>query len=299
MDKEMAVFLSWVTPLIPKDVDRLPELISAINRQTHPVGEFVLVSSGCSASDLERLDSALGALTIPFRHVRRKRLHAAGSNRNAGVRVASHSWISFIDADDLPHPRRNEVLIDTISLLGDAFRGVIVHGFHRIPRDLDFAEGRMEKHFPEVSTMPAVFEEVTPDRVRRIREAVRRRGFRWKYPELRFSGAPDTPIHHAHVTLPLEVAVKNRIPVRPVRRGEDVIYLNRLFVKGVAFRFIDAPLVLYREGWIHPPEGDQEDILVPFPVRRRLHQLFRVLTKRLRRLARRVVRGVGASRHSA
>ncbi len=287
--------ISWITPLIPKDVDGLRELVEAINNQTERVGEFILVSSGCSKTELETLNGFLRQLDAPFQHVARKRLHSIGSNKNAGVRVAKHSWVSFIDADDIPHRKRNELLIEAVRRNGESDHGVILHSLVKIPRDQEIEPTSVDNYFLDFpESPPRLFDELSESTKKKINQIASKKGFRKVYSILEFEGASGVSIHHAHITVPLHVLKNNPFPLRGIRRDEDVVLLNRLFMKGVPLRLLAAPLVLYREGWINSPVFDDGRDLTPFQFRFFLNRVTTRLTRRVKKRLRRLNRLVRA-----
>jgi glycosyltransferase involved in cell wall biosynthesis len=89
-----------------KDRARLLEqTLRSVGEQTLPAGEVIVADDG-STDDTEEVVHAAGA-----RYIRNDRggWGAAGA-RNAGLSAASHEFVSFIDSDDLLHPRALEHL---------------------------------------------------------------------------------------------------------------------------------------------------------------------------------------------
>lgn len=94
--------VSVVVPCVPKHVDLLPDLLASFARQTVPPDELILALSGCA-------EPALHA-PFPMRATLAATVRPAAANRNRGLEIAAHRVVIFHDADDLPHPRRIEII---------------------------------------------------------------------------------------------------------------------------------------------------------------------------------------------
>lgn len=287
---------SWVVVLIPKDLHHLPGLFRAIEMQSLPVGELVLVTSGLTRAEGQAVDVQLSRYGFPSVHLRRPSLHSAGSNRNRGVKVASREFVSFMDADDFPHPDRNKVLTErAIELANDHEDFVIFHSYNPVPRDQDFVSddwleefhGRDVTAFEEARTLPLEKQEQI-----RVRAESRRRNK--NFATLRFMELPNARIHHSPITAPAAALRRFPVPSRPLDRDEDVAYCNSAFLRGAELVFLDTPLILYRVGWNTPPDVPEVELLVPFKLRLRMRSSWRKLERSFSRFFRRLRRFVAS-----
>lgn len=253
-----------------------------------------MVTSGLSRKERQLVDDELGSYSFPSKHVWRPSLHSIGSNRNRGVSDASHKFVSFMDADDFPHPDRNKVLTERASELSrthDDF--VIFHSYLAITRDQEFVsdewlevfEGRDVTKFDEGRNLPQEKQEKIRTRAAESRQ-------KKNFVTLKFSETPSARIHHSPITAPTHVLRRFPLASRPLDRDEDVAYANAAFLRGAELIFIDTPLILYRVGWKTPPEVPEVQLLVPFKVRLWLRTLGRNLARAYSRVLRRAVRVV-------
>jgi glycosyltransferase involved in cell wall biosynthesis len=103
--------IQGVSVVIPtKDrAQLLKQTLRSVGEQTRPASEVIVADDG-STDDTEDIIRAAGA-----RHLR----NAGGgwgpsAARNAGLSAASYEFVSFIDSDDLLHPRALERLYDAL-----------------------------------------------------------------------------------------------------------------------------------------------------------------------------------------
>ena len=244
--------MTWVIPVISRDMVYLPGLVAAIKLQTLAPREVVVVSSGLSAVEKAKVDELFASLEIKASHFARRVLHTAGQNRNYGATRATSTYLSFVDADDIPYPRRNELLVEATQRESREGSGlVILHGFRTMARDiwspqetdLPFDYREVEERFPRLLS------ELETSCRRKISDASALPQSRRPLIGLEFFGAEFSPAH-GPVTLPKAIFGRHRFAWRPLRRGQDVLFLNVLAtLPGVHFCFIDLPLLVYRNGW--------------------------------------------------
>ena len=101
-------------PCIPKHVKHLPELMESIKKQTISPTEVILGISETDKQEADKLLKRFSSILLPSKLIVTSTAERAfeGENRN---RIADHctaDLISFIDADDLLHHQRNEILLD-------------------------------------------------------------------------------------------------------------------------------------------------------------------------------------------
>lgn len=98
------VTVSVVVPCAASHVGLLADLVRAIETQTRPPQELVIVVSGSTPPPKLRSDRL--ALSLAYS----PRSRNAAQNRNRGSATATGSIVVFQDADDLPHPQRFEII---------------------------------------------------------------------------------------------------------------------------------------------------------------------------------------------
>lgn len=283
--------ISWVVPFIGKDLQYLPGLVQALNGQTRLPDEVLLASSGLSPDERSKVDSHLANLQMPAQHLWRTKLHHAGNARNFGARGASGEYVSFFDADDVPHKRRNELLFDTVcSILGRASEVAIYHGFVTVPREAVHIDGAS---FPtpfldQYPSHSGAAHFTFPKRRRKHNHGFKSDLFGLKLPpQLQFSGA-QRAVAHGHPTVSSSTLRRVKFTSRPVRRGEDVLFAwNLTRRRRTLVVMIDLPLAAYRNHWSQPT-SKKERFERRHPAKR---------TRLLIQFGRNLVRVFGALRH--
>ena len=220
----------------------LDQLVLCICEQTIIPDEVIIVSSGLDRNESNTINKALRLHLTNAMHLRRRRIHSAGSNRNFGARRAKNSIVSFFDADDLPHPHRNEILLGEFKAHKTPEQLVLFHGYVEVPRD-ERAED-VSKYFATEGKAAKTF----PLRTQLSVKALKALGS-GRLVVLSFANSHHS-VAHGHVTLSKTAADTHPFPRRAVRRGEDVILANRLWrnPKNLV-AFVDMPLAVYRVGW--------------------------------------------------
>lgn len=100
--------LSAVVIVVPQHERFLKRLLRNLNVTRQRFDEVIVVASGFGHS-IARVRK-LVSLEYPSAIVLPRPLGSAGSNRNAGVRVASSELVAFLDADDAYALERNEMI---------------------------------------------------------------------------------------------------------------------------------------------------------------------------------------------
>lgn len=101
--------VSVVVPCHPPHVPYLSRLIYSLYQQTRLPKEIIISLSETNQETAIALERKLSDL-IPVRILWDTAKHMAGENRNRGARVSTGKVISFIDADDVSHPQRLEIV---------------------------------------------------------------------------------------------------------------------------------------------------------------------------------------------
>lgn len=101
----------------------IAEALGSLQRQTHPAWEAIVVDDGSGDHTAEIVERY--AATDPRIRLLRQARQGPGSARNAGLGLATHPWLLFLDADDWLLPRALERLCSTASALGTV---AAVHG---------------------------------------------------------------------------------------------------------------------------------------------------------------------------
>ena len=288
--------ISWVIPIIPRDTVYFEGLLEGIKKQSIPPFEVVIVASGFSRLQLNPLRLAVSQSPLPIRLVKRRLLRSAAPNRNLGIKRATGDFVSFFDADDIPHPLRNELLLKAIRERGSASRKLaIFHGYEFLPRDL---------WNPSKRDMPETFTRRAPEKLavatnlaektqKRLDDLALQPPRKRVYTLFAFSDAEFDPTH-GHMTVSRSLLNQVEFPNRPLKRDEDAVFANLLYLKTKPkFLMIDFPLTVYRNGWQDELKA-QKDLEWRYP-----NQLHRFAKSRLeksslflKRFRRRVIRTI-------
>ena len=113
-------------PCVPKHVERLPELIGSVRKQTRLPDEFIVALSETTDEEAQKLEEELSNDDFNVIITPKATQAYAGENRNRAAKKSTSTLVSFIDSDDLMHPLRLEI----IASVYDQFRPrSIVHFF--------------------------------------------------------------------------------------------------------------------------------------------------------------------------
>lgn len=288
---------SWIIPIIPKDCFNLVDLVRAIEGQTIPPDEIIVVASGFSGVDLALLKNRLGRSSANFRLFSRRFMRSAGQNRKLGVRNALFDWVTFFDADDLPSLDRQSVLWDVRKWLqpGQSDKVVVLHSFEKIARD------EVSKQFSQIARAehqgPRVYSHIYSELSTRTREKLAGSGGAKASvvnAHFRFQGSM-MPVHHAAIAASKNLLERFPPESRKVSRDEDVRLLNRIWrAGGVDFYFVGLPLMTYRVSFTNGQDRDEELEVNPFRhlviATRKIAQ-FKKATRRFSRRVKRFVVG--------
>src|SRR4029077_18109690 len=84
------------------------ETIESVLHQTYNDLEVIVVNDGSTDRTVDIAEEILRKGRFPYRIVDQEN-SGPSSSRNRGCRTARGTWIQFLDADDLLHPRKIEV----------------------------------------------------------------------------------------------------------------------------------------------------------------------------------------------
>ena len=97
-------------PCVPKHIERLPELIRSVRKQTRIPDEFIVALSETTDEEAQRLEEELSNDDFNVIITPKETQAYAGENRNRAAKKSTSILVSFIDSDDLMHPLRLEIL---------------------------------------------------------------------------------------------------------------------------------------------------------------------------------------------
>lgn len=238
--------LTWVVPLIPRDLIYAKTLFDSLSNQSVPLDELVVVASGLSRTERATLKHDVGALTFANRVFFYPFLASAGLNRNRGARKASSRWISFFDADDYAHPFRNEFLKRAITIYGLEDQDIAVyHGYQKFLQDRPHSATGIADSLPSKLDWKVCEEIESGRRERLLADNLRPRRNR-KGVLLKFEGTSWPGPCHGPVTIPARAMKKIRFRNWPLRVGEDVFFANDLLNNSYRLIHLDIPLLAYR-----------------------------------------------------
>lgn len=98
-------------PSIPDDISHFNDLIRNINKQTKLPNDIIIALSQTSDLDAKTIEIELNKISkIPVKISNVINKAYSGINRNRVAKVSTSDYIIFIDADDLMHPQRVEIV---------------------------------------------------------------------------------------------------------------------------------------------------------------------------------------------
>lgn len=191
----------------------LYRLIDSIAGQTHRPDKVVV---SCSSWDIDATKHHIYD-GIPITIVYSKRVIFQAENRNIAAGLLATDLISFIDADDVMHPRRLEYVLRAFQ---EASCDAVVHNYQYISAPEPYTN-EDEFSFCRSKVMK------NPTHLGCITEG-------------------EEALHHAHVTVTKDVFAKFQYPIDPgYYRIEDAVYLGWLVEQGVNVRYISNKLSQY------------------------------------------------------
>lgn len=212
-------------PCIAEDIPKLDTLFKSIQDQTIPPTEIIIGLSGVSSFETEKLKKHLQTLTdTPVVVLGTESDASAGINRNRAARESKGDYIIFIDADDLMHPQRIEVILKVFKEKDPI---AIVHGYAK-----------------DISELPNIVKKPT----------IRNGKFLY---DIHLANPPKDnthiglpyKLHHGHISTKRKV-FQDGLEYSPRRRGQDAEFLRKLldsysYLGDQNVNYIDAPLSVY------------------------------------------------------
>jgi len=98
--------VSVIIPCIKAHIHSAEHIVDCYKRGTVVPKQIIIVLSGCNACDAVTLTRS-GAGVVLF-----DKLLERGLARNIGTKYANGDILIFNDADDIPHPQRNEIVLN-------------------------------------------------------------------------------------------------------------------------------------------------------------------------------------------
>ena len=90
----------------------LPDALNSVLAQTYPNWECIIINDG-SSDDTELVAQAWVLKDSRFKYIKKEN-GGLSSARNAGLRAATGSYLQFLDADDVIHPDKFTLQIETL-----------------------------------------------------------------------------------------------------------------------------------------------------------------------------------------
>lgn len=120
-DKNSEQFSDRVSVVIPhyNSSETIFRAVRSALAQTYEVLEIIVIDDCSDRAHKERLEGIL-ALDPKVRLLTLEHNQGPGAARNAGWDSAQGDWVSFLDSDDAWHPRKLEIQIGVVALLGEA-----------------------------------------------------------------------------------------------------------------------------------------------------------------------------------
>lgn len=195
-------------PCYSGHINSLFGLLDSIQNQSRIPDKVVVSSSSTKTSDFDLHSEKLKKYTFPLQIIISEEKKNAAQNRNiAAFRMMDMDYISFIDADDIMHPQRTEILMQVFN---EHNSDIILHNyFIDIPFEKELF-GKIDNNEIIVRTnslrqhWSGCIEHVTPS----INEG----------------------IHHSQVSIKKDVFYKVIFPEEvEFNRKEDCIFCHRVF----------------------------------------------------------------------
>lgn len=213
--------ISVCVPCVPRHVDSLSDLIGSVRKQTRLPDEFIIALSETSDEEAKKLEEELSNSDFNVIIIPKSTQAFAGENRNRAAAKSTSDLISFIDSDDLMHPRRLEIIEKVYKMYKPKS---IVHFFQE--------EGEVEN---------VIFDQTKVEDGKVLRQANKDKAT----PHLR----QFPKLHHGHITVQRDV-FNDIQQSEDMRVGEDSIFLRKIldtYDTPKAMYLVRQPLSVYRQ----------------------------------------------------
>ena len=192
----------------------LTRLINSIVAQTRRPDQVVISCSSWDHDGRQEFDAG----GIPVTIVYAKRRIVQAENRNIAASLLNTDILSFIDADDIMHPRRTEYILRTFQ---ETQCDGVVHNYQHVKHE-----------------SPVPFE--TEDAYVCVDEPV------IKNPTHLGCIVGNHALHHAHLSIMRNVFARFQYPIEEqFYRIEDAVYLGTLVQNGLTIRYLQNKLSQY------------------------------------------------------
>ena len=98
--------ISIIIPCIPRDIKFLDRLLDSIRNQTFKPHEVIICLSETDDLQAEKIKNDLQKYNLPLKIINTTDKRNASQNRNAGIDNSTGNILSFMDADDVMHPKK-------------------------------------------------------------------------------------------------------------------------------------------------------------------------------------------------
>jgi glycosyltransferase involved in cell wall biosynthesis len=227
---------SIVIPVIPKHFHYLKKLLDELVWEDNFIGEIHVCASSVSQTSLSKLRRIIAKSSFS----EKTKIHScleiktAGENRNYGWDRANFEIVVFLDADDVYHPNRLEIVTDVMFInQGDA----VVHDYYRMTPKSIFKFGNANSYSSITGKQlyklnRASLENPLPDGDLYAGES------NLLLPE---GALKSLKVHHGHLT------VRRDIPIRYTNRklGEDGELVREILKHGYNLVYVSAKLSIY------------------------------------------------------
>jgi glycosyltransferase involved in cell wall biosynthesis len=151
---------SIVIPIYPPHLNFIPRIINNIilsENSTVLISEIILCISEINSEISNKITEAYKELKIPITISFVSEPKNASQNRNRGWELAKSEYICFLDADDIYHPERFNILKEIIeennypdAIVGSYLRKCEIMNFNKInkPYNIVSSEITFQKTFP-------------------------------------------------------------------------------------------------------------------------------------------------------
>jgi len=204
--------LSVLIPCYKPHLHKIVRLLESINNQTRIPDQVIISSSQTRPEDMLHLK--LDSYKFPVSMVYHHQVKNQAQNRNILARLATTDVVSFIDADDVMHPQRCQIVMEAI----EAGAEFALHTFH----------SGIRTEYPTYTTEQIQFKPLQylgwDKYIGRIGEAA---------------------VQNGHPTLRRRILDKVKYDEYLAIAEEDIVFNYDVFKLGVACTYINVPLTDY------------------------------------------------------
>jgi glycosyltransferase involved in cell wall biosynthesis len=205
--------LGVAIPCFINHIEQCYALLESINQQTRIPDQVVVSCSSSKSTDFIKREYKFPLIVITTEDKQ-----IAAQNRNAAAKLLDTDIIAFMDADDIMHPQRLEIIERAIEGGAD----IVLHNY--------FYDNECELPFPHINNdyiMINVLEQCISGCIK----------FK--------SGGPIFRIHHSQVSVPRRIFEKVQFSVEAVGK-EDCVFCHNIFdIPNIQSAFIPWQLSKY------------------------------------------------------